>query len=129
MHENILEEYNLDYGGYIGYSFVKSYFVNQSLNEINLDFINILFPSITQIIIRDLSYINGDFLEEIIKFLLDKQNTDFYYFELRIEKKYGKSNIDLQYKKHKIKFNEIGYELFSGYLYESYYLVSRRFGV
>ena len=128
LHTDILKKYNDRGVGYIGYSFVKSYFINSCGDAINLDFINILFPSTATIWIVDLAYIDSGFLEKVIEFLQSKQNKKIWYFEMEIQKKYGKSNIDLQCKKYKHQFNKIGYNFFTGYQCEEYTLLAIKFG-
>ena len=83
---------------------------NPSFDAVNLNFIKILFPSVTVISINNLSYICSNFLNKVIEFISSKQNTDFWYFGMNIQRKFGKSNIFSQCQIYEHKFNKLGYD-------------------
>ena len=106
MNVDILKEYNKDTCGYIGYSFLRKYFCDKNYESINLDFINILFPSITIIKVSNLSLICSYFLDNILKFI--QKNKKIIYVELEIAKEFGYSNL-YQFEHYRTKFKKVNF--------------------
>ena len=80
----------------------------------------------TVIIVHGNSCTYDKLLENVIQFLRNKQNTNFWYFSMELHKNSGKSNIELQCKKYQNDFNSIGYVCVIAYSYQTYQLVAQR---
>eukprot|EP01084_Bolivina_argentea_P266197 451425_1 len=111
MCVGVLEKYDLSSCGYIGYNFLFSYFCNDDYQGVKLNFINTLFPSLTNIGICNLSSISTEFLNDIIQFLKTNEKTEIKKFAFMIAKKFGFGNVKQQQNAFKLKFEEIGWQI------------------
>ncbi len=62
MNIDVLKEYDDQYGGYIGYTFLKQIFCNEKYEGVKIDVFNMLFPRLKNVIISNLSCVNSNFL-------------------------------------------------------------------
>eukprot|EP01084_Bolivina_argentea_P020546 38200_1 len=72
MNIEISNEYQ--FGGYIGYLFLKQMFCSNNCESVNFHFINKLYPNLLRIQLQNLSVINTMILNEIFQFLSNQQS-------------------------------------------------------
>eukprot|EP01084_Bolivina_argentea_P259797 438524_1 len=101
----------LQRGGYIGYSFLKSYICSKEYEGVNLSILHLLFPAMHYLMILRLTTISSYLLNDIWKALKTNKSLRIIVVELRIQTKYGSANIDEQIKNYDMLFADIGYSI------------------
>eukprot|EP01084_Bolivina_argentea_P314757 545206_1 len=99
------------YGGYLGYSFMRSLFVVDEYEGINLTAFHALFPNLTHIFIAELVLIHDRFLDDICLFL-SKNVSAIYYVALALVKDVQDPiNVKAKCDSYQPKYKSIGFEL------------------
>eukprot|EP01083_Nonionella_stella_P034175 93568_1 len=111
MKSGLLSKFDLDGGGYIGYSFAKDYICSTHHESVDMSFLNMILPSISTVYIEELSSMHSLLLDGIFDFLSGNKITRIDCIELRLEHALGFGNILEQYAAYESKFESIGFGL------------------
>eukprot|EP01084_Bolivina_argentea_P254143 427156_1 len=109
MNVDILEGYDIDSLGYIGYKFMKSMFCTTKYEGIFLDMFSGLFPNLKHVYLCQLTKIDSRFLDDILEYLQYQKTGKLMYLELATTSELGMSNIIEQCNKYLDQFWNIGF--------------------
>eukprot|EP01084_Bolivina_argentea_P256249 431343_1 len=114
LNIDILKKYDRKNSGYIGYSFLSSYFCSDKVEGLKLEFVNTLFPSLTNISITNLSGSCLGFINDILQFICTEKDCTVECIALFISNNCQYSTVTRACLEYETKFQQIGWEIFCG---------------